>query len=342
MGVEILKNLILNISFLIIVAQVLTRSKLIKSLLYEKSSGKQKILKQIGLGLLFGLISVVSTHMGVEVKGAIVNMRVTGVMASGIIGGPLVGLITALIAGVHRCFFDSGSLTALACGVSTLLEGLISICAYLYLRENRWRKENLFLIGIFGGIMQMIMILLLAKPYEQAVQVVKLITFPMSVFNAFGLVMFVATFNSIMVDRDNAVADGMRLVMDISDQCLGLFRKGIYKKENMIQAAKIIISKTDFCGVAIYSTEGLLAFQRNFDSVFAINFESNPVIVDWVAIHKKSRMMVSTKKEDSLYETLKSYNVLAAPLSQEEEVVGVLAVFVPKHKFSYQTDKNSS
>lgn len=338
MGVEIIKNLILNISFLIIVAQILTRSRLIKNLLYEKSSGNQKLEKQIGLGLLFGLISVISTHMGVEVSGSIVNMRVTGVLASGIIGGPLVAMITAVIAGTHRYFFALGSLTALSCGISTILDGLISMLAYLYLRENRWKKENLFLIGLFAGVMQMGMILLLAKPYEEAVFVVRMIAFPMSLFNAVGLVMFVSTFNSILVDRDNAVAEGMRLVMEISDQCLGYFRKGIEKRENMKQVARILISKTDFSAAAIYDKDGLIVFESTLPAQLKIENKNHPIIVEWILSHKKSRMMVTTKREDPLYEELKNHTVLGAPLKHGDDVIGVLLAFVPKHKFSYQTD----
>lgn len=155
---EILKNLVLNISFLMIAAQYLTKPKLIKNIVYERSIGEQKLLKQLGLALLFGVLSITSTYMGVEVKGSIVNMRVTGVLASGMIGGPSVGILAGLMAGIHRYFYDMGGLTSTACAVSTCLEGMIGACAFRFLRENRWKKEYLFLTGLFAGIMQMTMI----------------------------------------------------------------------------------------------------------------------------------------------------------------------------------------
>ncbi|EGD49902.1 signal transduction histidine kinase, LytS [Thermoanaerobacter ethanolicus JW 200] len=52
--------------------------------------------------VIFGVIGIAGTYVGVPIKDAIANSRVVGPMVAGLIGGPLVGLGAGLIAGVHR------------------------------------------------------------------------------------------------------------------------------------------------------------------------------------------------------------------------------------------------
>ncbi len=76
------------------------------------------IIQKMALAVIFGAISIVSTYTGTKTGGAIVNTRVIGVLTAGIMGGPLVGMMTALIAGAHRFLFDIGGF------YSSLLRGL--------------------------------------------------------------------------------------------------------------------------------------------------------------------------------------------------------------------------
>ena len=338
LGIEVLKNLVLNMSFLIIVAQVLTKLKLIRNILYKKSIGEKKILKQFGLALIFGAVSIISTYLGVEVGGSIANMRITGVLAAGIVGGPVVGITTGIIAGVHRYFYGFGELTSLACGISTILEGVFGVCTAYFLKENRWRKDNLFLIGIIAGAMQMAIIASVAKPYEEAIEVIKIIGLPMSIFNAFGLVLFVSTFNSILLEQDNAAASGMRIVMKISDKCLTMLRKGVYDKNNMEQVAKVIISNTDFAGAFIYSNKGLVAYESPYFEYDIKDLNIRPNLVDWIFKNGKSYMLEKLKPRDPFFGAMKDFSLMGAPLKKESEIVGCLVILVRKHKMSYRTD----
>lgn len=338
MNIKIIKNLVLNMSFLIIVAQSLTKSKMVKNIVYERSIGEQKILKQLGLALLFGVISIISTYMGVEIEGSIVNLRATSVLAAGIIGGPIVGIVAAIIAGIHRYFYDLGGLTSTACAIATFLEGIIGVCAFEYLRGNRWKREALFVVGLFTGIIEALMIAVVAKPYIQAIEVVKIITIPMGIFNALALVLFVTTFSAVFIDQDNATAYGMRLAMDISDKCLTMLRKGIYDKKNIGQVVKIILDKTDFCGAAIYSCTSLLAFQSSYFEYDQEVEQQRPHIAEFVFANEKTYMMENTKTEDPFYNVVQNYAAIATPLKQGNEVIGCLIIFVRKHRFSYEAD----
>lgn len=114
-------SLLLNIGLLVLIATMLTKIPIVRSmLLYDKNSAGCTV----SLAVIFGLVSIISTYTGVHEQGAIVNTRVIGVLAAGLLGGPWVGMGAALIGGLHRYFFDIGGFTAVSCAVSTFMEGL--------------------------------------------------------------------------------------------------------------------------------------------------------------------------------------------------------------------------
>ena len=98
-------NLLLNIGLLVLIATMLTNLPPVRALLLEE---KQTFRSRLWLSLIFGMVSICSTYIGVPIQGAIVNTRVIGVMAAGLLGGPYVGVGAALIGGIHRYLFDIG------------------------------------------------------------------------------------------------------------------------------------------------------------------------------------------------------------------------------------------
>ena len=115
-------NMLLNIGLLVLLATLLTNMASVRKLFRGESS---TIIQKMALAVIFGAISIVSTYTGTKTGGAIVNTRVIGVLTAGIMGGPFVGMMTALIAGAHRFLFDIGGFTAASCAVSTLVEGVL-------------------------------------------------------------------------------------------------------------------------------------------------------------------------------------------------------------------------
>ena len=92
-------NMLLNIGLLVLLATLLTNMASVRKLFRGESS---TIIQKMALAVIFGAISIVSTDTGTKTGGAIVNTRVIGVLTAGIMGGPFVGMMTALIAGVER------------------------------------------------------------------------------------------------------------------------------------------------------------------------------------------------------------------------------------------------
>ena len=98
---SMLFNLLLNIGLLVLIATMLTNLPPVRALLLEE---KQTFRSRLWLSLIFGMVSICSTYIGVPIQGAIVNTRVIGVMAAGLLGGPYVGVGAALIVNVVAHF----------------------------------------------------------------------------------------------------------------------------------------------------------------------------------------------------------------------------------------------
>lgn len=338
MTLDILKNLILNLSMLVIIAQLLTKTTFIKQFMF---SYKTDIKSNVALAVIFGLISVLSTYTGTDVNGAIVNTRVIGVMSGGIIGGPIVGMGAAIIGGLHRYFFDVGGFTSVACAISTFTEGVIGVLASKYLKRNEWKKVDIFLISALAEVLQMIIILLVAKPYPAAVETVQIIAVPMILFNSLGMVIFISVFNSIFIEQDNESAKRIKLAFDISEQCLPFLRKGMYNKENMDKVTKMILENSKDGGVVITDTEKILSYQCDVAALGeSVGGKPLPQIAQLVI--GKDRVMVAEGADegDIFYEHLKNFTIVGAPLHSKGYVVGAILVFTKKFKISIQTDKD--
>lgn len=135
---------------------------------------------------LFGGFSIFGTLIGVELpSGAIMNVRDLGPMLAGLTGGPIAGLGAGLIGGIHRYYL--GGFTAFTCSLSTVLAGLV--CGFIYLKMNG-RVVGIFrgmLIAALVEVLHMGVVLLINRPFDEAVEVVKLVALPMIAANAIGI-----------------------------------------------------------------------------------------------------------------------------------------------------------
>ena len=219
MVVEIFKNIILNISLLVLIAYLLTRIPLVKEFI---TNDRERLLAQCAMAVFFGLIGILSTYTGIRVNDAIANTRVIGVIAGGLLGGPVVGIGAGVIAGLHRYLIDIGGFTAVACAVSTIVEGLIGGVCYQYMKRANNSAAFAGAVTLAAEIIQMLIILLIARPLEEAWRLVAIISMPMILFNSIGVMIFVGIFDSVFIEQDREAANRIRLVLNIADRCLSL------------------------------------------------------------------------------------------------------------------------
>lgn len=332
MNMEIIKSIILNIGLLMVIAQLLARVPTVKQFVVRD---KHTVKEQLLLIVLFSAISITSTYMGIEVNGAIANTRVIGVMAGGFIGGPVVGIGTAVIAGVHRYLIDINGFTAIACTVSTITEGGIAALSYQRVRRNKYREDDIFFLTFGAEILQMLIILLIARPYYDAVELVGLIALPMVVFNALGMVLFVGVFKFIFVEQAYEVGNKVGKILEITKKCLPIIQNGRYDEASSRQIAKIIHEFSKESTVVFTDKSQILSSKGH---VFLRGVESLPAIVRDVFAKKETRLAEDAPEMDPLHSILRSMVAIASPLMIRGEVFGCLIVLSPKYQFSYHSE----
>ena len=166
-------------------------------------------------------------------------------------GGPYVGMGAAIIGGLHRYLFDIGGFTAVSCAVSTFVEGLIGSAFSRRFKAGKIDNTGIFLITALAEVCQMVIILIISKPFPAALELVRLIAFPMITMNALGMVVFIGTFNIVFMEEDSQFAEKMRLALGIVEQSLPHLRKGLYSTMDMEAAAEIIYNSTSCAAVML-------------------------------------------------------------------------------------------
>lgn len=192
LNINIIIDLLVKTGIIIVIAYLVTRLKYFTEVL----DGKLTFKNQLILILIFGTIAIYATYSGFRVSGAIANVRDLAPMIAGLVGGPIIGLGAGLIGGLHR--LTMGGITAIPCAISTILAGLLAGIIYLANRKH--------FIGIWGAVifailmetLHMILILLLATPYSQALVVVTTIYLPMVVANAVGMFIWAFMITNIL------------------------------------------------------------------------------------------------------------------------------------------------
>ena len=195
--IDLLINLIKNMAVIIVLAYVFTRTKMYAHILNNKKlDWQQKTL----LSLIFGLFSIFGTLSGIEILGAIANIRDLGPAIAGLMGGPLVGIGAGLIGGVHR--FIMGGLTAWPCSISTLLAGIIG--GLIYLKRKGALPDirtSVLFIAVFEAF-HMGLNLVMVKPFEVIDEIIKNVSLPMIVTNSLGMGIFIYIIHNLVKERE--------------------------------------------------------------------------------------------------------------------------------------------
>jgi LytS/YehU family sensor histidine kinase len=332
MNIEIIKSIILNIGLLIVIAEVLARVRMVKRFII----GNQKSVKdQIVMTLVFGAISIMCTYMGYGVNGAFANTRVIAVMAGGLIGGPFVALGTSIIAGLHRYLFDVNGLTAVACTISTILEGIIAAAAYNHIKKNKYQEFDLFTITFVSEAIQMITILIVAKPYDAALSLVREIALPMMLLNSLGMVFFMGIFKRIFVEQAYEVGKRLSLTFDITKKCLPLLSTGQFDRENTEKIGKIILEHTKDLAIMFTDTAEIVS------AVGKLSLKGNhtlPKFAQEIMENKKAYLVEEAPDGDFFHSPLEKMVAIGAPLQRNGEVFGCLIILTHRYQFTYHAE----
>ena len=321
-------NMLLNIGLLVLLATLLTNMASVRKLFRGENN---TVLQKLALAVIFGAISIVSTYTGTKTGGAIVNTRVIGVLTAGIMGGPVVGMATAVIAGAHRFLFDIGGFTAVSCAVSTLVEGVLGSLAHKRYKAGEMDSVDLFFLTAEAEILQMVIILLISKPFNAALNLVGKISIPMIVMNSVGMVIFFKTFDMVYMREDSLFAERMRLSMGIADKSLIYLRKGLGRRENMEAVTDIIFGEIPCQAVIITDEKEVLAVSSLIDDS---RFRQEKFLEHLTGPAKgiEAECIWEEDLDESIRPMFHTLVTVTVPIMSGEEKIGSLSIVVKKRR----------
>lgn len=247
-------QLLERMSLIALVAYIFSHTKLFRVIIKEKVSLKDKIL----IIIFFSIVAIIGTYTGINIKyEALANTRPIGAIMAGYLGGPIVGIIVGTIAGLHR--YTLGGFTALACGVATVFEGIIGGSVKRFFNKGQYNMLTGFLTGVLAEVTQMIVILLLSKPYGRAFQLVKLIGLPMILINSLGVVVFISIIKNTSEQFNRIRANYSQKALSIARQTISYMRKG-FNEDTANSVAEIVYEVSNLPGVFIGDNEKILTY----------------------------------------------------------------------------------
>ncbi|MCF1426898.1 MAG: sensor histidine kinase [Shewanella sp.] len=285
---------------------------------------------------VFSGFCIMATYFGEQTHDAIANTRAMGAVLGGLLGGPVTGLLVGLTGGLHR--YSIGGFTDVACAISTTLEGLCAGLISQYLR-NQGKRELIYspvlvaMVTLYAELMQMALIILIAKPYEHAWELVKQIAPPMLLINSLGAAAFMSMIRDQKTMFDKLSSAFSAKALKIAERSVGLLSRG-FNEETSAKVAKIIIEETKVGAVAITDREKLLAFiGTGADHHIPGTAIASQITKD--AIEQNTVMFadgVETPYSCSMSAQCKLGSSLVIPLRNDTEVIGTIKLYEPKNK----------
>lgn len=298
---------------------------------------------KIYIYLVFSGFCIMATYFGEQTNGAIANTRAMGAVLGGLLGGPATGLLVGLTGGLHR--YSLGGFTDLACAISTSFEGLSAGLISYYLRRQG-RSELVyhpFLVGLvafYAEMMQMCIILMVARPFDDALALVRQIAPPMLMVNSIGAALFMSIIRDQKTMFDKLSSSFSTKALKVAERSVGLLSKG-FNEEASTQVAKIVIEETAVGAVAITDREKLLAFIGiGADHHLPGTPISSQITMD--AIHQNKVMFadgVEIPYSCSISKNCKLGSSLVIPLRADNEVIGTIKLYEPKNKLFLNINK---
>lgn len=325
--IRVVMKLLTNMSTIIMIAYLLSKTKIFKNLV---TGNNNRFFHKILLMFIFAGIGIFATYVGTPVKGAIANSRIIGVMVGGIYGGPFVGIGAGLIAGFHRWVIDIHGFTAGACAVSTVIEGAIGGFAANFFKNRAHSWLHALIVGMFAELLQMTVILSMAHPFSEALELVKIIWVPMVFLNPFGVAFFIGFIDGIYKEQEKEAALQTKLALDITDRCLSYLRKGFHNKEDIRKVAGIIFEMSGVSAVAITDRKEILAHHGLGCDHHQGNIDIQSDLYQKVIGTGEMTVINEHGGIGCPYPGCKLRSAVIVPLSKNEEIVGTIQIYLAR------------
>lgn len=336
---ELLITMLERLGIIVTIAFILTRFRFFRGLIYHDSLNRRQQYFAI---VFFGFFGIIGTYSGMSFSTdnlqfnpwaadlasdeAIANSRVIGIVIAGMLGGYKVGIGAGLIAGLHR--LTLGGFTALACGLAAIVAGIIA--GRFQKKKNNLNLRTAFLVGAIAETVQMMIILLISKPYDQAQTLVEIIGVPMIISNGLGSALFLMVIKNVVSEEEKTGAMLAQKTLRIADQTLAYLRKGI-NPESARSVCEILHKEVQTSAVAITNQSEILAHVGLGDDHHC---STSPIQTQITRdVLKSGKLVIANDETIHCREQNRPLGAaVVAPLKLREETIGTLKFYFNSEK----------
>ncbi|MGI8387491.1 LytS/YhcK type 5TM receptor domain-containing protein [Robertmurraya sp. P23] len=336
---ELLLTMVERLGIIVTIAFVLTRFPFFRDMIYQEQLDRRQQFTAI---LFFGFFGIIGTYSGLTLSTeslhfsswtaglnqdeAIANSRVVGVVIAGLLGGYKVGIGAGIIAGLHR--FTLGGFTGISCGLAAIIAGVL---AGLFHRKNKHvRLQSAFFIGALAEAVQMLIILLISRPFEKAWTLVELIGVPMILANGIGSALFLLIIKSVINEEERTGAIQAQKTLRIAEKTLSHLRNGL-SQDSAKAVCHILHNEIRTSAVSMTNTKEILAH-------VGLGYDHHQVgspiqtQITQSAIQKGETIVADKNAIQCREKSCPLGAVVVAPLRQRGETIGTL-------KFYFRSEK---
>jgi PAS domain S-box-containing protein len=218
---------------IVLAAYLITRSKYFTEIIENRRTLKNQAI----LIICFGALSVYGTLMGVNVMGAVINVRDLGPLAAGLFCGPVVGLGAGLIGGAFRT--TQGGFTLVPCTLATVLAGLFAGAIQVHMKGKFPGALGAASFAVLFELFHVSLVMLIARPFPLALDVSKTALPPLVLANAAGILIFTQIASNLMKERQTK-AERDRYYDEIASKNIELKIAADHLKESEKRLSNII------------------------------------------------------------------------------------------------------
>ncbi|EHI98414.1 signal transduction histidine kinase, LytS [Clostridium sp. DL-VIII] len=312
----ILTQFVDRVALLLLCLFVITRLRGFREIFRNENYSKKDYIVAC---TVFSLFAIMANYTGVNVEGSLVNVRTIAIVSGGIIFGPVVGITTGVISGVHRYLMDVGGITSIPCLISSITAGIIAGYINRKIQRNyRWIAG--IIAGVFSETITMLLILLLSKPLSLGLDIVSKIAFPM-ILGQVSVGFIVQLIQSIEDDKEKIAAKQAKLALDIANKTLPYFRN--VNSDSLNKICTIIRDDIKADAVSITDTRNILAYIGIGKEYY--NIEHEIITEATKEAISNDKIVIKNNGFQDKSSMLKSAIVI--PLKVKNEVVGALKIY---------------
>lgn len=335
--INLMMMLIERVGLIIILAFFLVNIPQFRRLLFRTDT-----VTKVELIVIFSLFTIIANLIGIEISpnndtdvtplllnvspgDSVANIRILTVTVSGIIGGPFVGSVVGMVAGVHRILQESFTLDALFYLPSSIIIGFLSGLFSIQKQHHfaimkAWQG---FLIGLLMESIQMIFILIFSPT---GWTLVKYIAIPMITIGALGTSVFLSIISLYFRQEVDVQAAQTKTVLQLALRTLPEFRQGLNRTAAK-KVVELILKYTSFEAAGISNEHKILAFAGTGQDHHIAGQEIKTSLSEKAINSGEVQIGNNAKEINCKVPNCPLHSAIVVPLVAQNKIVGSLKLY---------------